>query len=68
MRVYRQKKDPKMLTPLNLEVARLRHQELVTTAERRSALLRNPTTRRPLSLVRSTPARTNEAPQVERVA
>jgi hypothetical protein len=57
-----------MFTPLNLEVARLRHQELVTTAERRSAVLRNPMTRRLLSLVRPTPARTTDASQVERVA
>ncbi len=57
-----------MFTPLNLEVARLRHQELVTSAERRSVLLRNPMTRRLLSLVRSNPARTTDAPQVERVA
>jgi hypothetical protein len=68
MSVYHQTKDPKMFTPLNLEVARLRHQELVTTAERRSNVLRRPMTRRLLSLVRPTSARTADAPQVERVA
>jgi hypothetical protein len=57
-----------MFTPLNLEVARLRHQELVTTAERRSVVLRRPMTRRLLLLVRPTPARMTDAPQVERVA
>jgi hypothetical protein len=57
-----------MFTPLNLEVARLRHQELVTTAERRSNLLRRPMTRRLLLLVRPTLAAANDAPQVERVA
>jgi hypothetical protein len=68
MQVYHQKKDPKMFTPLNLEVARLRHQELVTSAERRSALLRTPMTRRLLSLVRPHQARTANTTQVERVA
>jgi hypothetical protein len=57
-----------MFTPLNLEVARLRHHELVTSAERRSAVLRTPMTRRLLSLVRATSAPTNDSPQVERVA
>jgi hypothetical protein len=57
-----------MFTPLHLEVARLRHQELVTTAERRSNLLRRPMTRRLLLLVRPTLAVANDAPQVERVA
>jgi len=57
-----------MFTPLNLEVARLRHQELVTTAERRSTVLRAPMTRRLLSLVRPTTARTHDSSQVERVA
>jgi hypothetical protein len=57
-----------MFTPLNLEVARLRHHELVTSAERRGAMLRTPMTRRLLSLVRPTPARSTNTPQVERVA
>ena len=57
-----------MFTPLNLEVARLRHQELVTTAERRSNVLRNPMTRRLLLLVRPNQGRPVDMPQVERVA
>jgi hypothetical protein len=56
-----------MFTPLHLEVARLRHQELLRSAERRSALLRVPMTRRP-TLVRPTPAAAVSAPRVARAA
>jgi hypothetical protein len=41
-----------MPNTLFLEVARLRHEERIHTAERRSALLRTPMTRRLLTLVR----------------
>lgn len=55
---------------MHLEIHRLRHQERITTAERRGALLRSPMTRHLPTLVHRAPKEhtVDESPQVARVA